>query len=109
MAVADQKRIRCADHDEIMHSEQGDCRSVFIEDDVVTGIDRSEDAIRRVSAFVLFKIIRHCSPASDVVPIETGLNDKNAVCLFHDRVIEGDLRQPVVPLAQNVIEISRRQ
>src|SRR5438874_13280280 len=78
MAVADQKRIRCADNDKIMHSEQCDCRSPFLKDDVVTGIDRSEGAIRRVSAFVLLKIIRQCAPASYVVPIKTSFDDKRS-------------------------------
>src|SRR5204863_7190110 len=63
MAMANQKRIRCADNDQIMHSEQCDCRSIFIEDDIVTGIDRSDDAIRSVSVFVLCRILRYFSPA----------------------------------------------
>src|SRR6266576_5263951 len=89
-----------------MHSEQRDRCSVFLENDVVAGIDRGDGAVRRISTFVLFKIIRDRSPASYVVPIKSGLHDENAIRFLHDRVIERDTRQFAEPLTQSFIEIS---
>ena len=86
--MTDQKRVLSSHNNEIMNSKQCDGRPILFENDVVAGIDRSDGAIRGVSLLVFLKIIRQCSPASDVVPVETCLHYENAVRLFHDGIIE---------------------
>src|SRR5215831_6163081 len=108
MPMTNQKRIWRTYDDQIMHAEKRDRCSILLENDVIAGIDRSDSPVRRVSAFVFFEIIRDRVPASDVVPIEARLDDKNAVGFFHDRVIEGDARQFTEALTQDCFEISRR-
>ncbi len=91
--VANQNRVRRADDDQIVHSKQCNGCSIFLKHDVIAGIDGGNAAVCGVSAFILFKIIRHRSPAADIIPIKRGFYDQNAVGLFHDRVIERDSRQ----------------
>src|SRR4029077_3834429 len=102
VSVTDQKRVLSSNNDEIMNSKKCDGHPILFENDVVAGIERSDDAIRGVSLLVFLKIIRHCSPASNVVPVETCLDYKNAVRLFHDRIIEGDPRQFAEAVTQSV-------
>ena len=86
--MANQKCIWRSHDDEIIHSKQRDACGVFLENYIIAGIERGDGAVRGVSMFVLLKIISYCSPASDVIPVEAGLHYKDAVRLFHDRVIE---------------------
>src|SRR5262245_49029690 len=65
----------------------------------------SDGSVRGVSSFVFFKIIRYCPPASDVVPVEARLHDKNTIGFLHDGIIERDARQFAEPLAQGILEI----
>src|SRR6266496_2273288 len=106
--VTDQKRVLCLHNNEVMNSKYCDGRSVLLENDVVAGIERGDGAIRGVALFVFLKIIRHGPPTSDVVPVETGFHHKNAVCLFHDRVVEGDPWQFAEAFTQSLLEILRR-
>src|SRR6266545_2290416 len=108
MPVTDQKRVLCLHNDEVMDSEERNGCPALLENYVVAGIERGDGAIRGVSLPIFLKIIGHCSPASDVVPIETGLHDKDAVRLFHDRVVKGDPRQFAKAFAQSLLEILRR-
>src|SRR5207245_3822879 len=57
---------------------------------------------------VVFKIISHCPPAPDIVPIEAGFDNENALRFLHDRVIEGDPRQFAETLAQYFFKVTRR-
>src|SRR4029453_6625396 len=93
VSVTDQKRVLSSHNNEIMNSKQCDGCPILLENDVVAGIERGDGAICGVCLLVFLKVIRHRSPASDVVPVETSLYYKHAVRLFHDRVIEGDARQ----------------
>ena len=86
--MTDQKRVLRSHNNEIMNSKQCDGCSILLENDVVAGIERSDGAIRGVSLLVFLKIISHRPPASNVVPVETCLHYKNAVRLFHDRIVE---------------------
>src|SRR5437667_6884243 len=88
VSVANQKCVWRSHNDKIMNSEQGYCCTVFLEHDVIAGIERGDAAVCSVSLFVLLKIIRHCSPASDVIPVEAGLHHKDAIRFFHDRIIK---------------------
>src|SRR5262245_30245801 len=106
--MTNQKGIWRTDDDQIMHAYQRDRCSIFLENDVVAGIDRRDCAVRGVSAFVLLEIIRHSMPASDVVPVKAGLHDKNAVGFLHDCIIERDARQFAEALTQSCLKISRR-
>src|SRR6266540_2196587 len=62
--VTNQKCILGSNDNEVMNSKQCDRRAVFLENNVVAGIDRGNGTVRGVSLFVLLKVIRHCSPAS---------------------------------------------
>src|SRR5262249_24325776 len=106
--MTNQKRIWRADDDQIMHAEQRDRCSIFLEYDVVAGIDRRDCAVRGVSALILLKIISHSMPGSNVVPIKAGLHHENAVGILHDGVIERDARQFAEALTQGGLKISRR-
>ncbi len=86
--MANQNCITGSHNNEVMNSKQRNCCPVLIEDDVISGIDRRDRAIRSISVFVVFEIIRYCSPAADVIPIETCFHHQNAVRFFHDRVIK---------------------
>ena len=55
---------------------------ILLENDVVAGIERSNGAICGVCLLVFLKIIRHRSPASDVVPVEIGLPPQGRGQLF---------------------------
>src|SRR5580692_7243856 len=90
-----------------MNSKQCDGCSILLENDVVGGIERRDGAICGVSLLVFLKITRHRPPASDVVPVETCLHYKNAIRLFHDRIIEGDARQFAEAVMQSVLEVFR--
>src|SRR3982751_5284923 len=93
VAVTNQKRVRGSHNNEIMNSKKCDGCSILFENDVVAGIECSDGAIRGVTLRVVLKIIRDRPPASDVVPVEACLYHKDAVRLFHNRVIEGDAGQ----------------
>jgi hypothetical protein len=71
-----------------MNSEQRDRCATFFEHNVIARIDCRDGAVCGVPALILLKIIRDCSPASDVIPIKTGLHHKDAIGLFHDRIIK---------------------
>src|SRR5207247_11232068 len=88
MTMTNQNCVTGSDNNQVMNSKQRDCCPVLIENDVISGIDRRDRAVRSISLFVVFEIIRYCSPASDVVPIESRFYHQNTVCFFHDRVIE---------------------
>src|SRR6266480_2411282 len=107
MPVTYQKRVFCPHHNKIMDSKQCDGCPSLLENDVVAGIERGDSAVRGVSLIVFLKIVRHRSPASDVVPVETGFHHKDAVCLFHDRVIKGDPWQFAEALTQRFLKIFR--
>src|SRR5205814_5529292 len=72
VSVTNQKCIWRSHDDEIMDSEQRYGCAVFLENDVIAGIERGDAAVRGVSIVVLLKIIRHRSPASYVIPLEAG-------------------------------------
>ncbi len=72
----------------IMDSEESDRRVALIKDDVIGGIDCRDGAVGGISLFVLVEIIRYCSPASDIVPVEAGFHYQHPVRFFHNRVIE---------------------
>src|SRR5437899_1829417 len=105
--MANQKCILGLHYNEVTNSKQRDGCPIFLENDIIAGIERGNWAVRGVSLFVLLKIIRHCSPASDVVPIEAGLHYEDAIRLFHDRVIERDAWQFTEALTQSLLEILR--
>ena len=105
--MTDQQRVFRSHNNKILNSKQCDGCPILLKNDVVAGIERSDDAIRGVSLLVFLKIICHCPPASDVVPVETCLHYKDAVRLFHDRVIERDARQVTEPVTQSVLEVFR--
>src|SRR4029077_1702033 len=88
VSVTDQKGILRSHDNEVMDSKQRDTCAIFLENDVIAGIERGNSAVRSVSLLVLSKVIRHCSPASDIVPIKARLYNKHAIGFFHDRVIE---------------------
>ena len=88
MSVTDQQCILRSHDNEIMNSKQRDTCAIFLENDVVAGIQRGDGAVRSISLFVFLKVIGHCSPTSDIVPVETGLYHEDAIGLFHNRVIE---------------------
>src|SRR5262249_17873624 len=66
--VTDQQGIWCSHDDEIMDSEQRYGCAVFLENDVVAGIERGDAAVRSVSLLILLKVIRYASPTPDIVP-----------------------------------------
>ena len=71
-----------------MDSEQCYGCAVFLENDVVAGIERGDAAVRSVSLLILLKVIRHASPTSDVIPVEAGLHNEDAIRLFQNRIIK---------------------
>ena len=72
----------------IMDSEESDRRVALIKDDVIGRIDCRDGAVGGISLFVLLEIIRYCSPASDIVPVEAGFHYQHPVRFLHNRVIE---------------------
>src|SRR5438094_6811943 len=88
VSVTDQQCILRSHDNEIMDSKQRNICAVFLENDVIAGFECGNGAVRSISVFVFLKVIGHCSPTSDVVSVEAGLYHKDAIGLFHDRVIE---------------------
>ncbi len=86
--MANQNCVTGPDNNEVVNSKQRDRYPALIENDVISGIDGRDRAVRGIPLFVILEIIRYRSPASDVVPIEARFHDENAIRFFHDRVIE---------------------
>ena len=108
MTVTNQDGVARSHDDEIVHSKQRDSCPLLIENNVVTGINRRDPAVSGVSMLIVFEIISNCSPAPDIVPIEAGFDNKNAIRFLHDCVIEGDPRQFTETLAQYSFKVAGR-
>ena len=91
-----------------MHAQQGDPRSVRIEDDIVRGIERRDLAVGGIPFGVVFEIFRDGLPAADVIPIEAGFHHQDAIGFLHDRVIERDSRQISETFREGCLEIVAR-
>lgn len=91
--MTNQNSVTSSYHNEIVNPEQRDRGAALIKNDVIGGLECSNGTVRSVSLWIIGEISRHRPPTSDVVPIEASFDYQNPVGLFHDRVIERDLRQ----------------
>src|SRR5438093_12729814 len=90
-----------------MDSKQRYGCAVFLENDVVAGIERGDAAVRSVSLLILLKVISHASTTPDVIPVEAGLHNEDSIRLSQHRIFKLDACQFAEALMQSLLGIFR--
>lgn len=91
VTIGDEQGVVGLDDDQVIHAEERDLGSFAgVENDIVFGIDLGDGGIDSIVVADGFEVFGDGDPGADIVPVEGGLDVKNAPCLFHEGVVDGN-------------------
>lgn len=91
VTIGDQEGVAGLDHDEVIDAEEGDFDSfLFVEDDVVFGVDKCEVTVGGIVVALVGQVFGDRDPGADIIPVEGGLDIEDMPRFFHERIVDGD-------------------
>ena len=91
VAVDDEQRVGLGDDDDVV--EPGDCQQAVLGAQIaVVNVDGQHVAEAGIAVGIQRRSVMQLVPRPQIVPVEAGRDNADARGVFHDRVVDGDLR-----------------
>ncbi len=103
--VADQDGVLGFHEDEVADAEQSDVFVVLGKDDVAGCVPGDDGCVGGIMVFVMIEVFGYGCPCAEVVPVEGGLHDEDAVGFFHDGVVYGNFWEFWEVLDESRVEV----